>query len=268
MILLPLFLGSALAASSPEAPVPAATTAVAPLSSLAPALLQDEEEEVVDGLWHGSVNVGLSKSEGNADVETYALTAKGVRRYDIHRYTLDALYYFQRQNGEISQRRALVSGKYDQFFSEKTYFWANALIETNSPALLDLRWTLGAGVGHQWRDDDEWRISTELGLAYFNEDFGDAGDQDYISARVAWDIWKRITDTVTFGHFAELFPSLEDANDLYGRGETYVEAQLTERMTARLSWIKVYDNTPATNALGVQADRLDNVYLLNIGWTF
>ena len=267
MILLPLFLGSALAGANLEAPAPVAAPAIAPFSSLASALVHDETAPLEEGVWHGSVNLGLSKSEGNADIETYALTGKAVRVNDIHRYTLEGLWYYATQNGFRTQRRALFSGKYDQFFSEKTYFWLNALAETNEQAALDLRWTVGAGVGHQWRDDEEWRINTEAGLAYFNEEFDNGTDNDYLAARVAWDIWKRLSDTVVFGHFAEFFPSLEDSKDIYGRGETYVEAQLSARMTARLSWIAVYDNTPAV-LNGQSLKRLDNLYLLNVGWTF
>ncbi|MFT5732930.1 MAG: putative salt-induced outer membrane protein YdiY [Planctomycetota bacterium] len=268
MILLPLFLGSALAAPSVEAPLPAVTPVVTSLSSLSTALLQDEPEEVEEGVWHGSINLGMSKAEGNVNIETYALTGKAVRVVDIHRYTLDGLWYYSTLDNEINQRRALGSAKYDQFFSEKTYFWTNVLGETNEQAELDLRWTVGGGIGQQWRDDPEWKINTEVGLAYFKEEFNSGEKNDYLAARLAWDVWKRLTDTVVFGHFAEIFPSVEDADDIYGRGETYVEAQLSARMTARLSWIAVYDNTPAELAPGVNLKRLDNIYLLNLGWTF
>ena len=276
MILLPLILGSTLAASNIEAPAPVASPAIAPLSSLA-AIVHDETAEVEEGVWHGSVNLGLSKSEGNADLETYALTAKGVRVVDVHRYTLEGLWYYATAEGERTQRRALASGKYDQFFSEKTYFWANALIETNEQAALDLRWSVSGGLGHQFRDDDEWKINAEAGIAYFNETFDPTFDpttntvstfrDDYVALRLAWNVWKRLSDTVVFSHFVEVFPSLEDIDDIYGRGETYIEAQLSSRMTARFSWIAVYDNTPAT-INGSTLTRLDNLYLLNIGWTF
>ncbi len=262
MILLPLILGTALAAPSVEAPAPA-PSAIAPLSSIATAL-QADGEEIEENVWHGSVNLGLSKAEGNTDLETYALAAKGTRVNGIHRYNLDALWYYATQDNERTQRRALASAKYDQFMSEKTYFWLNTLAETNEQANLDLRWTVGAGIGHQWRDDPEWKINTEVGLAYFNEEFDNGTEDDYLSARVAWDIWKRLSDTVVFGHFAEFFPSLEDAEDIYGRGDTYVETQLSASMTARLSWIATYDNTPAEQGI----ERLDNLYLLNVGWKF
>jgi putative salt-induced outer membrane protein YdiY len=271
MIDLPIVLGSAFAAPSFPAADEAAS-ALAPLSALtAAALLQEEEEEAPDGTWHGNVNIGLSKSEGNANVESYNLDARAVREFEEHRYTLDALWFFQRDkdgpgNG-ILQRRALGSAKYDQFLSEKMYFWGNVLAETNLRAILDLRWTVGGGIGYQWRDDDQVKFNTEAGLAYFNEEFDNGDKFDYLAARLAWDFWARVTETVVFGHIAELFPSLDDKDDVYGRANTYFEAQLSERMTARLSWVANYDNTPATVG-GQTLKRLDSLYLLTVGWTF
>ncbi len=289
MIVLPIVLSSALVAPTLNAPV--ADDGLLTLAALSPAVLQDEEIPA-DGLWHGSVNLGLSKSEGNANIQNYSLDARGVREFDVHRYTLEALWYYSRDNDRPSltpgasaliQRRALGSAKYDQFFSEKTYFWVNGLAETNFAAAIDLRWTVGAGIGHQWRDDDQWKINTEIGLAYFDESF-DAGsgitvidgngntrlvtETDYLAARAAWDIWTRINENVAFGHFGEIFPSLEDSKDVYGRATTYLEAKLSERMTARLSWLVNYDNTPADAPGGGSLKRVDNLYLLNVGWTF
>ncbi|MEC8495274.1 MAG: DUF481 domain-containing protein [Planctomycetota bacterium] len=273
MILLPMVLGSALAA--PIAPAPAADQALTPLSALAPALLQ-EAEEGPDGTWHGNVNVGLSKSEGNADVESYSLDARAVREFEQNRYTLEALWLLSRDNergaGESAflQRRALGSVKYDQFLDEKLYALVTGLAETNFRAAVDLRWTLGAGLGYQFRDDDNWRINTEFGLSYFNEEFDNGDEFEYVSARFAWDVWTRISKNLVFGHFGEVFPSLDDKDDFYGRATTYFESQLTESMIARFSWLLTFDNTPAEDPDNPPArlQRADNVYLLTVGWTF
>ena len=278
MIVLPLVLGSAVSGLVPAAAAEtgaASASAAEPfaLPSLTAAALQEQAEEP-DGLWHGSVNLGLSRSEGNAEVESYSLDARGVREFEQHRYTLEGLWLLSRDNNRTAdaapflQRRALGSAKYDQFFTEKTYVYFNSLAETNLLAALDLRWVVGGGIGHQWRDDDAWKISTEAGLAYFNERFDNDDEFEYLAARVGWDVWARITEQLVFGTFGEVFPSLDDKDDVYGRATTYLETQLSERMTARASWIAVYDNTPTTDADGNRLERLDNVYLVTLGWTF
>lgn len=288
MIALPIVLSSALVAPPPNpAPAKADLTSLATMSATA---LQDiDEEALADGQWHGYVNIGLSKTEGNANIQTYALDARAVREYDVHRYTMEALWYYSRDNDRdnanpgastLIQRRALGAAKYDQFFAEKTYFWGNAFAETNFAAAIDLRWSVGAGLGQQWRDDDQWKINTEAGLAFFDETYDAGGgistpsglitETDYIALRLAWDVWTRINENLVFGHIGELYPSLDDADDVYGRATTYLEAQLTEQMKARLSWLINYDNTPADDPAnpGQSLERVDNLYLLSVGWTF
>lgn len=276
MIALPFLLGPALAVPIAIEPGPdesvAPGPALAPLSALASAALaQEEEDDAPDGLWHGAVNAGLSAADGNAENENYFLDARGVREFENHRYTLEALWNFARDEGlggnGIQQRRALGSAKYDQFLDGKTYFWLNTLLETNFRANLDLRWTVGGGLGYQWRDDEQWKINTEAGLAYFSEEFDNGDETDYLAARLAWDFWSQVTETVAFGHLGELFPSLDDKDDVYGRATTYLETQLSESMTARLSWLITYDNTPAV-INGETLERIDNLYLVTVGWTF
>lgn len=245
----------------------------APVPSLASAV-QDAEEgldavEDEKAAWTGSVNLGFSRSEGNADVENHSLDARAIREFEEHRYTLEGLWYISRDNdqGGFLQRRALGSAKYDQFLSKTVYAYVQGLAETNLRANLDLRWTVGVGIGKQWRDDEYWRISAEVGVSYFDETFDDDTDTDYIAARAAWDVWARVNETVEFGHLGEVFPSLEDIEDFYGRTTTYLQAQLSSSLTARLSWLLTFDNTPASVG-GSSLERADNVYLLTIGWVF
>lgn len=275
MIVLPLVLGSAVSGLAPVAATdPGASAEPIALPSLTAAALQEEAAEEADGLWHGNINIGLSRSEGNADIESYSLDARGVREFEQHRYTLEALWLLSRDNDRTDdsdpflQRRALGSAKYDQFFTEKSYVYLNTLVETNLQALLDLRWVVGGGLGQQWRDDEAWKISTEVGLAYFNERFDNDDEFEYLAARVGWDVWARVTESLVFGTFGEVMPSLDDKDDIYGRATTYFETSVSENMTARAAWIAVYDNTPTTDADGNTLERLDSVYLITLGWTF
>lgn len=267
MIVLPLVIGSALAVPHPNSATTGAVAQETDPTSTLPSTV-DGEERVKDGVWHGTLDIGLSKTEGNADIETFALSGRITRDYDVHRYTGEALWYYATTEDVRTQRRALGAAKYDQFIFDKTYVYANAFAETNEQAFVDLRWAIGAGVGQQWRDDEQWRINTELGLAWFDEDF-DNGDQvDYLAVRAAWSIFTQITPQLAFGHDAEIYPSLDDKDDIYGRATTYLETSISESMVAKLSWIIAYDNTPTVDEFGQRLERVDNLYLLTVGWVF
>jgi len=261
MLVLPLVLGSALAASA-NATVPSAPAPNALVLATANALQEEVAAEDL-GVWRGGLDVGLTKSEGNANNSSYAITGKAVREMGTHRYTAEALWYYATQDDARTQRRALGTLKYDKFVSEKTYLYGNVLTETNEQALVDLRWTVGAGIGEQWRDDDQWRISTELGVGWFDERYENGAEEDYLVVRGAWEVVTSITETLTFGSTGEVFPSLDDKDDIYGLATTDFSAVLSESMVAKLQWILTYDNTPEAGN-----ERADNIYLLTVGWQF
>jgi len=269
MILLPLVLGSGLAAAAivddfasiPRGALSASPAPGEPLTGLAQVTPPTGEGDTVG--WDGSLNVGASKTDGNADVENYSVTLDAVKEVDIHRFNAFAGWFYAATEGVRTQRRAIGSVKYDQFFAEKTYFWANTFAETNEQALVDLRWSAGGGLGHQFRDDATWSISAEVGLAYFDERFDTGEEDNYLAARGAWKGRFVANEQLTFRHTGEVYPSLEDSDDVYGRATTAADVKLTDRMNASAQWLFVWDNTPAANQ-----DRIDNLYLLTIGWTF
>ena len=259
MLVLPLVLGSALVASTNLT-----STSTLNAVNLVPAAILQEDAAGEDlGVWRGGLDVGLTKSEGNANNSSYAITGKAVREMGTHRYTAEVLWYYATQDDLRTQRRALGTLKYDKFIAEKTYLYGNLLTETNEQAMVDLRWTVGAGIGEQWRDDDQWRISTELGAGWFDERYDDGVEEDYLVVRGAWDVQTALSETVTFGSAGEVFPSLDDMDDIYGLATTDFSAVLSDSMVAKLQWILTYDNTPQEGN-----KRADNIYLLTVGWQF
>ena len=86
--------------------------------------------------------------------------------------------------------------------------------------------------------------------------------------RLAWDVFTKVTETLSFGHKGELYPSLDDKDDVYGLASTYFEAVISESMIAKLSWLITYDNTPTVDEFNNRLERTDNLYLLTVGWKF
>jgi hypothetical protein len=39
-------------------------------------------------------------------------------------------------------------------------------------------------------------------------------------------------------------------------------------MIAKLSWLITYDNTPTVDEMNQRLERVDNLYLLTVGWKF
>ncbi|MFT7535043.1 MAG: hypothetical protein ACI85K_000994, partial [Hyphomicrobiaceae bacterium] len=108
---------------------------------------------------------------------------------------------------------------------------------------------------------------------YFNENYrvvttGPA-ETDFLAARIAYRYERKLSDTTKLVHRAEVFPSLENSDDIYCQVVTELTTSLTKSMIASLSHVLDYDNTPATSPVtGGSLKRADQRVVLSVGWTF
>ena len=91
----------------------------------------------------------------------------------------------------------------------------------------------------------------------------DADDGQYLAARVAYKWDYAHSDRWSFSQTAEIYPSLEESDDVYAKVDTRAKATLSENMFAQFQWLYDWNNTPAEGK-----KRVDNLYLITIGWTF
>jgi len=247
-----------------ELPAPASLPAALPLASASQDEVQDATTGKEDPHWTGAVTLGATVSDGNTDIQRVTATADAVKDMETERYTLGFQWNFAQENDEITQRRTFGKAQYDHKISERAYWLINLSLEADSQADLDLRSILGFGAGYQLYDREKFKLAGEAGLSYFDEDYGDdEADGDYVAARLAYK-WEYLhSDRWSFAQNAEIYPSLEDSNDVYAKVDTRVKATLSEAMFAQLQWLFDWDNTPAPGK-----ERVDNLYLLTVGWKF
>lgn len=252
-----------LESATPVAP-PVAPSIAAPADA-APAA--DEEPPLAPGerRWSGSVAFSASSSSGNTDKNSIAASAQAEGRAIDDRWTGQLLWkYADEKPLGVTERRTYGQVKYDRFLSKKLYAFGVASGENDFAAALDLRATIGAGVGYQFREDTDWKISGEAGLSYVDENFdGSADDSEFIAARFAYKADTTISEKWSAGQWGEIFPSVEDSDDVSARVDTHARFAFTEKMFAQFQWVYTWDNTPATGA-----DRVDELWLLSIGWSF
>lgn len=222
--------------------------------------------------WTGAVSLGASLFDGDTDTRNANATADAEYRREKDRFTFNFWWNYQEDKNatpSITQRRTGLKGKYDYFFTKKTYGLAQASAENDFATDVKLRTTIGVGVGHQFLEDESWigsgtwKVLLEAGVSMFDEDFYNAQDSDYVAARGAYNLdWKPSAKwglTQTY----EIFPSLEDSSDVFMTLDTRGKIALTEKMFAQLQWKWTYDNTPAGTL-----SRTNDLYALSVGWSF
>lgn len=158
--------------------VPGTTFSITDLSRIDP-----EPWELGYGYnWTGLVNFALQVQRGNTDTDEldYKLDTKW-RSVD-DRYTLRMDGELDKSNGIKNADNWTVLGKYDRFLEDRWYMGVNMSIEQDEFADLDLRYYLGPYMGREFYTDPIFMLEAEAGLAYVNEDFIVAEDQDYPGA--------------------------------------------------------------------------------------
>jgi putative salt-induced outer membrane protein YdiY len=219
--------------------------------------------------WSGAINVGAGLTTGNTNNRSVNATGEAVRRTEDDRFTAKASWIYGDQKiapGQHSLTDRRVSGflEYDYFFTKKLYALATTEALADTPADLDLRFAAGAGLGYQWVEREDLSFSTEAGLSYLAEHYrSGAPSTETVAARLASHFKAELTKGVDFLHDLTAFPGLERADDIFLTQDTRLRVSLTESMFTQLQWILDYDNTPSPGR-----ERLDNRYLLSIGWSF
>ncbi len=220
--------------------------------------------------WTGAFKLGAGLVSGNTERRNVAGSFDAELRYPEDRFNVDASWDYAQDkpqgqtNWNLTQRRTGAGIKYDRFFTKTTYGLATSRVLGDTLADLDLRFTGGLGIGFQLLDNETTKMTGEVGLSYFSEQYrSGAASVDYLAARVAYKLRHSFNDKTSLIHGVEAFPSTENSQDIYFQSTTEVRTNLTESMIGSLAWIWDYDNTPAPTR-----ERSDHRVLLSVGWKF
>lgn len=223
---------------------------------------QDEDEPAVK--FSGRVNIGLAKSSGNTENESHHIDGEVVARTKKNRYTAGIEYNREEDDDQVTEEEYIGYAKYDHFFNEKWYTYVNTLFEKDEFKDLNLRSTIGAGLGYQFFESELTNLFLETGLGYVNEDFITAEDEDNAAGRWAVNFDRYILQKIIqFFHFHEGYQSLQESDEFFIRSRTGLRFPLTPVFQATLQYDYDYDNSPSPGE-----ERDDSKYLFTLGYTF
>lgn len=223
-------------------------------------------------VYSGGLTAGLSQSSGNSQLTNASLLGDLTGRSESLRLTLYGRYIYGDDNGRLIVRNSRGTIKLDFFITKKLYWFASSYFEQDTFQDLKLRTALSSGPGYQFIEKNdftsrylkEMTLYAESGIAYFNEDFTVAPDRTSVRARVSvkWN-WPIFNERITFYHYDEIFPSLQDAKDFYLTSDQGVRFKLIEGLVSGFQLTYRYNNTPPA---GIKSS--DTLFLLTIGYTF
>jgi putative salt-induced outer membrane protein YdiY len=208
------------------------------------------------------INFGGTRTSGNTDTLNAYGEGEFVVRMNKSRFSLGGNYQRAEDNGVTTANSAMGQMKYEYFFAEKWYAYANATGEKNKFKDLNLRATLGLGAGYQFLQSEFTNLSLDGGLSYANEDFDVAEDNSYAAARwgIRFDHYF-LDKSVQFFSYNTGLQSVENSEDLtiYTQTGFRIPFYKNLNITAQMNW--EYDKSPAPGR-----EDSDYTYILSLGY--
>ncbi len=223
-------------------------------------------------IYKGTLTGGYTQATGNSHLRNASFLGDFVARSEQLRLTLNGRYVYGDKDNQLSARNARGLIKMD-FFMTKRFFWfASAYFEKDHFQDLNLRTALSSGPGYQFIEKGDYAspwlkdvtLYVEAGLSYFNEDFTTASDESSLRARWAVRLnWPILDERMTFYHFQEFYPSLQNTKSYYMTMDNGVRFRIFEGFVSGIQVTTRYNSTPAQGT-----GDTDNLYLLTLGYSF
>ena len=191
------------------------------------------------------INAGANFTSGNTDTENLYADGELLARTERNRYTLAGAYTRSEDSQVKTADNVLGSMKYDHFISEKVYFYASAEGEKDTFKDLDLRSSLGVGMGYQFYETELTTLQLEAGASYVNENFKVAEDNDYSAGRWGFKLEHFLFNkTLQFFHQHMGLQSFEESDDLVIYTQTGLRIPLLKHLNSTVQFNYDYDKSP------------------------
>lgn len=214
--------------------------------------------------YRGNITGGGTIAKGNTDEAAAYLSAGFEARSKLHRFTLGGKYNYRETDNEITTRNALGRIKYDFFVWKRLYTFAQARFERDDFQDLNLRSTMGLGLGYQIIDTKRTSLFGEVGASYFNEDFMEAKDKHFVAARESMGFEVDIVrDRIKFFHLHEFYYSLEESKSYFISSEQGFRFLLFRNFFANIQMDFSYNSQPAPGR-----EKADFSYIGSLGYEF
>jgi putative salt-induced outer membrane protein YdiY len=140
----------------------------------------------------------------------------------------------------------------------------NASFEHDKFQDLNLRTTVGAGLGYQFLESDLTNLSLEAGPSYVNEDYQDEKDDSYAAGQWSLNFDRYFWDKfVQFFHNHTGFVGLPDTTNTFIRTRTGLRFPFHKNFNLTGQYNFDWNNSPADDRKSV-----DQQYIFSLGYQY
>ncbi len=194
--------------------------------------------------WERSVAAGLSLTKGNSDTILFTANAVGLRKWDKNELGLGAAAAHGENSGVVNNESYSAHIQYNRLISDRAYGMVRTEGLHDSIADVELRLTISPGFGYYLIKQEKRSLSFEVGPSFIYDRLG-SGENSYLALRLGEKYEMAIGERARLWQSLEALPQVDDLNNFIAKLELGVEADLTKKLSLRVTLQDVYDNEPA-----------------------
>ena len=213
--------------------------------------------------WSVRLDLSLSLADGNSSTEASNVLLEADFHDELNAHLLTVLLAREEGEGLLTKDQLDVDYGYRRFISERWYGAANAEYFQDTLKDIDLRITLGAGMGIQVLDNSLENLATDLSLSGVQEDIGGASST---KPALRWGVdYQRFlfAKTVELFHRQSILQLLSDENGQVFSSSTGIRYVFSERIDTNFRIDLAYESDPPPGN-----EKTDTTYSLGVGLKF
>ncbi len=217
--------------------------------------------------WSGKGELGGFRATGNSSNTGVTATITLKRTGIDWSHKLRGRVDYQRNNGVTSREQYSFVYEPNYKLSDRVFVYGLAQYERDRFQGFSGRYAVSAGIGYQIIDESNLQLSAKAGPAYRVTEFVTGETESRIAGLFGvdfdWDITDRLTLTHDTNAVAETGGSatvIVDSNNTSLDLVTGLNAKISDKLTARLSYAIEYDTNPPIGSVGT--DTLSRATLI------
>ena len=217
--------------------------------------------------WTGKGELGGFRATGNSS-NSGVTAGLSLQRNGIdwtHKINVRADY--QRNNGVTSREQYFAAYETNYNVSDRLFVYGLAQYERDRFQGFSARYAVSGGLGYQIIDEPSIQLSAKAGPAYRVTEFVDGTSESRLAALLGIDFDWTITDRLKLTHDTNAVAetggtatAIIDSSNTSINLVTGLNAKVSDRVSARLSYAIEYDSNPPLGA--VQTDTLSRITLI------
>ena len=117
-------------------------------------------------VWSGTIDAGATWRSGEVSTVDAILKVTGTRAWDDRKLLLTGEASYGEADSQVNVRRYFGQARYEQHLSERVFAYGMTNLEHDAARGLHLRWGTAAGLGYDFVQRENTKLSADMGLSY------------------------------------------------------------------------------------------------------